>query len=92
MQMRGSADNVAIWPDFVDSSLRIKSVRYVMVEAVDEATSLYTFLTAISHTFSDRDIIWQEDLPSEVQRRSYIALEGGIWALRDGFKRIYHLH
>jgi len=93
MQMRGSADNIAIWPEFVDTSLRIKSVRYVLVEAADEATSSYSFLTvAISHTFSDRAVVWQEDLPSEIHRRSNIALEGGVWLLRDGFSRIYDLH
>jgi hypothetical protein len=45
MRMRGAADNVVIWPEFVDSSLRIKSVRHVLVEAADEAKSAYTFLT-----------------------------------------------
>jgi len=93
MRMRGAADNVAIWPEFVDSSLRIKSVRYVLVEAADEATSSYTFLTlALSHTFSGRDIVWQELHLPEIQRRSHIALEGGNWVLRDGFNRIYDLH
>jgi hypothetical protein len=32
MQMRGAADNLAIRPEFVDTSLRIKSVRHVLVE------------------------------------------------------------
>ena len=88
------ADNVAIWPEFVESSLRIKSIRYVLVEAADEARSSYTFLTvAISHAFSGRDIIWQDinHLP-ENQRRSHIALEGGDWVLRDGFNSIYDRH
>jgi hypothetical protein len=35
LQMRGAADNVVLWPQFVDSSLRVNSIRYVRVEAVD---------------------------------------------------------
>jgi hypothetical protein len=93
LKMRGAADNVAIWPRFVDSSLRIKSVRYVLVEAADEAKSSYTFLTlAFADKLSDRDIIWQEILLSDIQRRSHIALEGDDWVLRDGFGHIYYRH
>jgi hypothetical protein len=93
IRMRGSADNVAIWPEFVDCSLRIKSVRYVLVEAADEATSSYTFLTlAMSTAFCGRDIVWRDTLLPENERRSHIALEGGNWVLRDGFNRIYDLH
>jgi hypothetical protein len=77
MQMRASADNLAIWPAFVDDGLRIKSVRYILIEAADLVLSSYTFLTlAISRTFSGSDIIWQDDLPPENRRRSHIALEG----------------
>jgi hypothetical protein len=93
VRMRGSADNVAIWPEFVDSSLRIKSVRYVLVEAADEATLSYTFLTlAISTAFCGKDIVWQDTLLPENERRSHVALEGDNWVLRDGFNRIYDLH
>ena len=93
MQMRGAADNLAIWPEFVDSSLRIKSVRHVLVEAADEVSSSYTFLIlAQSRTFSGKDIIWdQSDLP-EIQRRNYISFEDGKWTLRDGYNRIYDQH
>ncbi len=45
LQMRGAADNVAIWPEFVDSCLRLKSVRYIKVEAADAATYSYSFST-----------------------------------------------
>jgi hypothetical protein len=91
--MQGAADNMAIWPEFVDSSLRIKSVRHVLVEAADEAKLSYTFLTlATSHTFSGRDIVWQDSLLPEKQRRSHIALENGHWVSRDGFNHIYDLH
>jgi hypothetical protein len=93
MQLRGSADNVAMFPDFVDTSLRIRSVRYVLVEAADEARSSYSFLTvAISCTFSAADIVWQDNLPPERQRRSHIALEGRDWVLRDGINRVYAAH
>ena len=93
MRMRGVADNLAIWPEFVDNCLRIRSVRYVLVEAADEARSSYTFLTlAISRAFSGKHIVWQERLPSESQRRSSIALENGLWILRDGSGRVYDLH
>jgi hypothetical protein len=93
MRMRGAADNVAIWPEFVDRSLRIKSVRHVLVEAADEVTSSYTFLTlAISRAFSGTDIVWQDSHLPKVRRRSHIALEGGNWVLRDGFNRIYDFH
>ena len=39
LQMKGVADNVALWPDFVDSSLKITSVRYVLVERAEEGQS-----------------------------------------------------
>jgi hypothetical protein len=93
IRMRGSADNVAIWPEFVDSSLRIESVRYVLVEAADEATSSYTFLTlAMSTTFWGRDIVWQDVHLPENEPHSHIALERDNWVIRDGFNRIYDLH
>jgi hypothetical protein len=93
MQLRGSTDNVAITPDFVDTSLQIKSVRYILIEAADETRSAYTFLTnAISRGFSYRDIDWQNDLPPEKQRRSHIALESNHWVLRDGYMNIYDAH
>jgi hypothetical protein len=85
IRMRGSADNVAIWPEFVDSGLRIKSVRHVFIEAADGVTSSYTLLTrAMSTTFHGRDIVWQDTLLPENQRRSHIALEGDNWVIRDG--------
>ena len=88
--MRGAADNIAMFPKFVNSSLRIRSVLYVLVEAADEARSAYTFRTlAMSRTFSGRDIIWQDNLLSDRMCRSSIALEGTNWVLRDGFNQIY---
>jgi hypothetical protein len=93
VRMRGSADNIAMWPEFVDGSLRIKSVRYILIEAADEATSSYTLLTlAMSTTFYGRDIVWPDTHPPENKRRSHIALEGDNWVIRDGFNRIYDVH
>jgi hypothetical protein len=93
MQMRGAADNVAISPEFVDSSLRIKSVRHVLVEDADEARLSYTLLTiAYAGAFSGRDILWQSALAPEHERRSRIALEGNVWVLRDGLDRVYDRH
>jgi hypothetical protein len=93
LRMRGSADNVAIWPEFVDTSLRIKSVRYVLVEAAEEVTSSYTFLVlAMSTKFDGREIVWQETALPENRRRSHIAMERDHWVLRDGFNNTYHLY
>jgi hypothetical protein len=85
--------NVAIWPEFVDSSLRLKSVRYVLVEAADEAMSSYTFLTiSMSTEFSEKNIVWCDVKLSEDRRRSHISLETGSWILGNGFGEIYDLH
>jgi hypothetical protein len=93
IRMRGAADNVAIWPEFVDSSLRIRSIRYVLVEAADETTLSYTFLTlAISTTFDGNNILWDDVLPPENRRRSHITQEGNKWILRDGDNCIYDVH
>lgn len=93
LQMRGAADNVAIWPEFVDSSLRIKSLRFVLVEAADESKSSYTIVTiANSYAHADRKILWKEPVLPKQERRSYVALEGSDWVLRDGLNRIYDIH
>jgi hypothetical protein len=93
LQMRGATDNLAIWPEFVESSMRIKSVRYVMVEQTDETNCSCTFLTmALATAFSGRDILWQESLPPEHERRSQIALEHDEWILRDGLGQVYDRH
>ena len=91
--MRGDADNAVLLPEFVDSSLRIKTVRYVYVEAADQTASAYTFLTVgMADTFTGDQIQWQENRPLEFHRRSHIALENGHWAVRDGFGTIYDFH
>lgn len=93
MQMKGAADNLAIWPSFVDSSLRLKSIRYVRIKVADEAKLSYTLLTlAISHEFHGNEIVWEDGLPAESARRSHITFENGEWILRDGQNRIYDRH
>ncbi len=84
---------MAIWPEFVKSSLRIKGVRHGLVEEANEAKSSYTFLTiAYASTFSGRDILWQDTLAPEHKRRSRIALEDNVWVLRDGLDNVYDRH
>jgi hypothetical protein len=76
-------------PEFVRSSLALKMVQYVRVEAANEETSSYTFLTiAISNGFSDDNIEWMETLGPEDDRRCHIALENGHWVGRDGYNRL----
>lgn len=93
MRMRGDADNAVFLPEFVDSSLRIREVRYVKVEQADEAHSAYTWLTmAFANKFDGDNIQWQNSIGSERSRRSSIALEDGQWVLRDGYNKIYDFH
>lgn len=94
MQMRGAADNIALWPEFVDRCLRVKLVRYILVEAADEEQSSYTLLTlAISNDLKEREIVWQDRINVEEKaRRTYITFEDGNWVQRDGYHRIYDTH
>ncbi|HTT80843.1 MAG TPA: hypothetical protein VMF86_14300 [Stellaceae bacterium] len=93
MRMRGDADNAVFLPEFVDSSLRIREVRYVLVEDADEARFAYTWLTvAVANAFDGDNIQWQRAMPSEGRRRSHIVLEDGHWVLRDGGGPISDFH
>jgi hypothetical protein len=93
VKMRGLADNVAIWPDFVDRYLKIKSVRLLRVETADQQKLAYSFLTVgYSQTFFDKAIIWRDDLGPEAQRRTHVAFESGQWVFRDGSNKIYDVH
>jgi hypothetical protein len=92
MKIHGDADNAALLPEFVDSSLRLISVRYVKVEQADEATSFYKLLTlGISTSFSGDTINWSDAIGREEDRRTVITLESGHWIMRDGRGRIYHM-
>lgn len=91
MQMKGAADNAAIWPEFVDSSLTIRSVGYALVEADDNAALSYTILTlAMAHKFDGQEIIWERTVAPEKERRQYINFEDGEWVIRDGRYRIIY--
>jgi hypothetical protein len=93
MQMRGIADNVAIWPEFVDRFLRLKFVSYVLVEAADPERQSYTVSSLeMSDVFLDKEIIWRRGLTDERQRRGNIAFENGLWIQRDGLNQIYDIH
>ena len=93
VQIRGLADNVAIRPEFVDRYLKIKSVQHIRIEAADEERLIYTLVTvAHSRTFSDRTIIWDDQLLPDSERRTQVAFENGRWIFRDGSGRIYDAH
>jgi hypothetical protein len=92
-QMHGTADNVAIWPDFVDACLALQSVRYVLIEDSDEERASYSFLVLFTaRDFRDGEIIWDEISAPEDARRSHISFENGNWIQRDGLGRVYDVH
>jgi hypothetical protein len=92
LQMKGLADNMAMWPAFVDSSLTIKSARYVLVEKVEEGLS-YTLLNlAIADTFPEGQIDWREIDGPEASGRTSLTYENGVWISRDGYGRAYDMH
>jgi len=93
LQMKGDADNGALWPVFVDRSLKLRSVRYVLVEAADEVKQFYRLLTlATSREFPGGKIVWQPSDGPDIERRSHIEFENGAWTLRDGRGRVYNRH
>jgi hypothetical protein len=87
MGLRGLADNVAMWPEFVDRYLRIQLVQWVRVEAADEQQPSYTIQhLATSREFPGGNIMWDETPMDERRGRGTIALENGQWVLRDGLE------
>jgi len=93
IRMRAAADNVALLPEFVESSLRIRSVRYVRVESADEKQSAFKLLSiAVTNTFSNGEIVWRENIGPEIKRTKSISFEDGHWELRDGYGRLYERH
>jgi hypothetical protein len=93
VRMRGLADNVVIWPEFADYSLEMRSVRFVLVEAADEDKLSYRFLTvAFSNTSSGNNIIWEQELSPESERRTHVAFQRGRWIFKDSAGRIYDVH
>jgi hypothetical protein len=93
MKLRGVADNMAIWPEFVDRYLTIDLVQWVVVEEADEARSLYTIKhLATAREFPDGKLVWDETPMDRRRGRGTIALEGNAWVLRDGEGRIIDVH
>jgi hypothetical protein len=93
MQMRGIADNIAIWPTFVDQWLRLKAVSYVLVEAASAERSGYTISSLdMSEEAKGRELIWKGPITDERQRRGHIAFENGRWVQRDGLNEVYAVH
>jgi len=93
LRMKGAADNVAIWPRYVDRFLRLKFVQYVLVEAADVERSSYTVSSiAQSDEFREGQIIWRPGITDERARRGHISFERGHWILRDGLGEIFDIH
>jgi hypothetical protein len=93
MQMRGIADNLAIWPKFVDRWLRLKAVSYVLVEAADATRSAYSISGIdMSEGVSGRELVWKGGITDERRRRGHISFEHGHWVQRDGLDQVYAVH
>lgn len=90
MGLKGMADNIALFPDFVDRALTLKSVRYVQVEQANPENSSYSLLTlASSRSLRDGVIEWEHLMGPEIDRRTFIALERGQWVMRNGHGQVY---
>jgi hypothetical protein len=73
MQMRGAADNVALWPEFVDRCMAVTLALYVLVEHADPQSSSYTLFTlAKADAFPDGNIDWRKPDGPEWKRRSQV--------------------
>jgi hypothetical protein len=91
--MRGIADNIAIWPKFVDRWLRLKAVSYVLVEATDAEKSAYTVSSIdMSEEVAGKEIVWKGAISDERLRRGHISFENGHWVQRDGLNEVYAVH
>ena len=93
IQMRGLADNIAILPEFVDSCLQIRSVRYLRVEAADHKALSYAFLSlAVSTNFRENKISWTEETAPEAERLRQVEFSDGRWTFRNGLGEVYEVH
>ena len=93
MQLRGGADNVVIWPDFVEKYLRIRSILFIKVLHVDELAMHYELQTiGAANEFADGDIVWRETMPPEIECRTTIRLENGFLTMRNGHGHLYDAH
>lgn len=93
MNMKGAADNVAMWPEYVDRFLRLKFVSYVLVEAAEAERQSYSVSSlAQSDEFDGNEIIWRPGITDKRLRRGHISYENRQWVLRDGLGEIYDIH
>lgn len=86
LAMCGDADNFALLPNFVDSCVKLRNVRYVNVDEVSGRTSFQVTTIDFADTFSvSGDIQWWSKscgIP-EGNKTIRVALEGGRWVSRD---------
>jgi len=93
LRMRGAADNVAIWPEYVNRFLRLKFVSYVLVEAADAERQSYSVSSmAQSDEFNGNEIIWRPGITDARQCRGHISYENSQWVLRNGLGEIYDIY
>lgn len=82
IQMRALADNVAILPEFADSSLQVRRMHYIRVEAADHRAHSYAFLLlAVSTDFRGNKIAWLEEPGPEAERLRRVSSSDGadLW-------------
>jgi hypothetical protein len=93
MQLRGDADNAALWPAYVDSCVQIKTISYVLVETYDERNLSYGLnVLSKAEEFRGQEIVWAADLEVGVGTKGSVGFENGQWLLRDGENHIYDRH
>jgi hypothetical protein len=78
--------------EFVDSSLAIRSVRYIEVERAEDGITYTVLNLAYARSFAGGVIAWQDTEGPEENRRSRIAYENGRRVSRDGRGQIYDVH
>jgi hypothetical protein len=90
MRLRGMADNIVLSPQFVDSSLQLRSVRYVeVIQAVEEKSHFSVQLLSLSQIIRDGTIEWADASGPVESRISNICYEDGHWVMRDGYGQTY---
>ena len=93
MRMKGVADNVAIWPEYVERFLKLNHVHYVLVEKADPDKMSYSVLSvAQSSEFDGDKIIWRPGIEDERLKRGHISFEDGKWISRNGLGEIFEVH
>ncbi|WP_341702062.1 hypothetical protein [Ferrovibrio sp.] len=90
---RGAADNVAIRPKFVDSSLKLRTISFIRIEEVNPESDGYTYLqTHLAARFDGNKICWEELTSAAELRRRYIYRAGNHYILRDGLGNLIARH